>query len=84
MYKGSRTTAACYLKNAPPNLTVILNSPVAGLLLKDKQAIGVRTGDGREYHARRDVILSAGALNSPQILMLSGIGNRFELQKHGR
>lgn len=41
--------------------------------------------NGKEYIAiaRKEVILSSGSINSPQILMLSGIGPKEELQKHG-
>ena len=83
MYQGARTTAASYLKNAPSNLTVAVNSTVANVLLDGKKAKGIKTIDGKEYFAKRDVILSGGALNSPQLLMLSGIGPTDELQKHG-
>jgi choline dehydrogenase-like flavoprotein len=71
------------VENAPPNLTIILNSPAAKILISDAKATGVKTIDGRDFYANRDVILSGGALNSPQILMLSGIGPAAELKKHG-
>jgi choline dehydrogenase-like flavoprotein len=83
MYEGSRTTASSYLENAPPNLTIKVNSPVAKVLMSGRKAIGVRTIVGNDFHARCDVILSGGALNSPQLLMLSGIGPAAELRKHG-
>jgi choline dehydrogenase-like flavoprotein len=83
MYQGARTTAAAYLENAPSNLTVAVNSTVAKVILSGKKAKGIKTIDSKEYHAKKDVILSGGALNSPQLLMLSGIGPADELQKHG-
>jgi choline dehydrogenase-like flavoprotein len=83
MYQGSRTTALSYLENAPSNLTIAVNSPVAKVIMSGKQAKGIKTIDGKEYLAKKDVILSGGALNSPQLLMLSGIGPADELQKHG-
>ena len=58
MYNGFRTTASAYLEDAPPNLTILLNSPVAKVLLTGNKAIGVRTIDRREFEAKRDVILS--------------------------
>jgi choline dehydrogenase-like flavoprotein len=60
MYKGARTTASSYLDDAPPNLTIVLNSPSAKVIMDGKKAIGVKTIGGQEYYARRDVILSAG------------------------
>ena len=69
-----------------PNLTVVPNAHVHRLLLDSGRAIGV------EYHkkegvvparAAREVIVSAGAFNSPQLLMLSGIGPADHLREHG-
>ncbi|KAE8443347.1 hypothetical protein EG329_001990 [Mollisiaceae sp. DMI_Dod_QoI] len=83
VYGGERTTAASYLKDAPSNLTIMVNSPAAKVLFSGDKATGIRTIDGRDFYARHDVILSLGALNSPQLLMLSGIGPRRVLEKHG-
>ncbi|KAK2626971.1 hypothetical protein QTJ16_004146 [Diplocarpon rosae] len=83
VYKGSRTTASSYLENAPQNLTIVLNTPVAQILLEGKKAVGVKTIGGKEYRAGKDVVISGGALNSPHLLMLSGIGPVDELAKHG-
>lgn len=58
MYNGFRTTASANLEDAPPNLTILLNSPVAKVLLTGNKATGVRTIDRREFEAKRDVILS--------------------------
>ncbi|TVY48290.1 Alcohol dehydrogenase [acceptor] [Lachnellula occidentalis] len=83
MYKGSRTSASDFLENAPSNLTIKTDAPIAKVLLSSsKSATGVETIDGHTYHAKKEVILSAGALNTPQILMLSGIGPADELAKH--
>ncbi|KAI9050741.1 hypothetical protein LZ554_004861 [Drepanopeziza brunnea f. sp. 'monogermtubi'] len=81
-YQGSRTTASAYLENAPSNLTIALNSPIAKVVMEGKKAVGVETLEGKKYLARKDVVLSGGALNSPQLLMLSGIGPADELKKH--
>ncbi len=83
MFEGLRTTASAYLKDSPPNLTILINSTVTKVLISGRRTTGVRTIDGRDFYAKRDVILSGGALNSPQLLMLSGIGPAAELKKHG-
>lgn len=69
-----------------PNLFVSTKSLVTQILFEGNTAYGVlymKNGRQCEARARREVILSAGAVNSPQILMLSGIGPAAELRKHG-
>lgn len=69
-----------------PNLTVRTGCLVERILFENKQATGVQVsanGDKQTILAAREVILSAGSLNSPQVLMLSGIGPGEELQRHG-
>jgi choline dehydrogenase len=71
---------------ARPNLTVITGALVKRLRLDGRRATGVELyrGDEELYaEARRETILSAGAIGSPQILQLSGIGPAAVLQKHG-
>ncbi len=86
---GERYSAAkAYLTPnlARPNLTVITSAHTTRLLLEGKRAVGVEYRQGSEVKqikASREVLLCAGALQSPQILMLSGIGPAAELQKHG-
>ncbi|TEY56256.1 hypothetical protein BOTCAL_0227g00010 [Botryotinia calthae] len=82
MHDGLRTTASSYLPLMGPRFETILNAPIAKVLFDGNKTIGIRTTDGREYYSRKDVILSAGALNSPQLLLLSGIGPASELKKH--
>ncbi|AXF06205.1 GMC family oxidoreductase [Paraburkholderia hospita] len=68
------------------NLTVLTGAAVQRILLKGNVATGVDVvvnGERRKFDASREVILSAGSLNSPQVLMLSGIGPGEELQRHG-
>ncbi|MCC2674863.1 MAG: choline dehydrogenase [Ramlibacter sp.] len=68
------------------NLHVVTGAHATRVLLEGKRAVGVvyrRGSDELELRARREVILSAGALLSPQLLMLSGIGPSAELQRHG-
>ncbi|SNB52640.1 Choline dehydrogenase [Arboricoccus pini] len=68
-------------------LTLKLRSPVARLIVENERAVGAvcRLPDGteREYRANAGVVLSAGALVSPKILMLSGIGPADHLRQHG-
>jgi choline dehydrogenase-like flavoprotein len=87
---GRRWSAAdAFLRPAlkRPNLEVVTNATVLGLELDGERAVGVRHRDkrGAEATARaeREVILSAGAIGSPQILMLSGIGHPDELRAAG-
>lgn len=69
-----------------PNLVVFENTLVERLLLKGQRAIGIRTrseGRGFELMADQEVILCGGAINSPQLLMLSGIGRASEIEAQG-
>ena len=68
------------------NLTVMTGAHTTRILFEDKRAVGVEVRVGRElkqFKARREVLLCAGALQSPQLLMLSGIGPGAQLQQHG-
>ena len=68
------------------NLCVKTHALSVRILLQGKRASGVAYYQGKELkevHARREVILSAGAFGSPQLLLLSGIGPAKELQAHG-
>jgi choline dehydrogenase len=87
-YRGRRqSTATAYLRPAEkrPNLRVEVNALASRILFEGKRAVGVsyRLG-GREQTAHgNEVILAAGAFNSPQLLELSGVGARAQLEKHG-
>ena len=88
--RGGRrmSTAVCYLDPARsrPNLKIQPNALTECLLLEGKRCVGVRfTVDGqtREARAQREVIVSAGSINSPQLLELSGIGRPELLQGLG-
>ncbi len=68
------------------NLTILTGAHATRVLLEGKRAVGVeyrRWWKLSQVRARREVILCGGAFNSPQLLMLSGIGPRAELGKHG-
>ncbi len=87
--KGQRHSVAdAYLDPAArqPNLTVIAEAQVTKILVEGGRAAGVafQTAQGaREVRAGREVILSGGAINTPQLLLLSGIGPAEELRQHG-
>lgn len=68
------------------NLTIITHAHVAKILFENKCARGVlyqKRGITSEILAQKEVILSAGAIGSPQLLLLSGIGPHAEIEKHG-
>lgn len=86
---GERFSAAkAYLTPhlSRPNLQVITDARVLRIVMQGRRAVGVELQQGgarRELQARREVLLAAGALQSPQLLMLSGIGPGAHLQQHG-
>jgi choline dehydrogenase len=83
-FKGRRSSAAtAYLRPAEkrPNLTVEVDSLVTRILFEDGRAVGVEC-KGRVFKAK-EILLCAGAFNSPQLLQLSGIGPRALLERHG-
>lgn len=88
IHKGKRCSAAvAYLRPAlkRPNLTVHHKSMVLKVIIKKGRATGVeyiRNGRKETVHANSEVILSGGVINSPQILMLSGIGDPAHLNEH--
>jgi len=89
VHRGRRwSTANAYLKPAMgrANLAVAKNALATRLLLDGRRARGVEYRQGaalRTAHARREIILSGGPINAPQLLMLSGIGPAGPLQEHG-
>lgn len=66
-----------------PNLTVLTDRQVGRLLLEGERVTGLELRSGERLLARREVILSAGSLGSPQILLASGIGPGEELKAAG-
>ncbi|MBO0936743.1 GMC family oxidoreductase N-terminal domain-containing protein [Fibrella sp. HMF5335] len=82
------STATAFLKPAlkRPNLTVRTQAHTKRIVLDNGRAVGVEVFTGKQttetIRANREVILSAGSFNSPQTLMLSGIGAADELRRH--
>ena len=77
-----------YLKPAMARqqVNVIVEALVNRIVIENKKATGVeftRKGKRAIVSANKEVILSGGAINSPQVLMLSGIGDKAQLEKHG-
>jgi choline dehydrogenase len=89
VHRGRRCSAArAYLRPAikRPNLEVRTNIAVSRVVFEGRRAVGVeyRHGSGQHaVHARREVILAGGSINSPQLLKLSGVGPATELRAHG-
>ena len=83
------STAAAFIKPIlkRKNLTIKTNTRVNRILIENGRAVGVEVSYGsvtaERVNCYREVILSAGAIQSPQILMLSGIGDPVELKKVG-
>ncbi|MFT4708380.1 MAG: choline dehydrogenase [Ascidiaceihabitans sp.] len=85
VYKGRRWSAAnAYLRPAlkHDNCTLI-NGLVERVIITDGRATGVALSGGKTVTAKREVILAASSINSPKILMLSGIGPAAHLKEHG-
>lgn len=89
VHRGRRwSTANAYLRPAMtrPNLAVITHALASRILFEGRRAVGVRYlrgGETHEVRARREVVLSGGPINSPQLLMLSGVGPAGEIAAHG-
>lgn len=83
------SSAATYLRAVlgNPRLKVVTNAHVLGIVLENGAAVGVRTrhdnGQETEARVREEVVLSAGALSTPKLLMLSGIGPAAHLSELG-
>ena len=63
------------------NLHLLVDTRVSRVLFEGKRAVGVEYGDGKIIHAKKMVVVSAGALGTPQILERSGVGNAELLKK---
>ncbi len=87
--QGRRCSAAvAYLRPARsrPNLKISDHSLVSRIILDKGRAVSVeysKQGQIHKVHTNREIILSGGVINSPQLLMLSGVGDPDQLQQHG-
>jgi len=70
-----------------PNLTIVTHAQAERIVLEGTRAVGVaytdRAGNKQIIKAGKEIILSGGAINSPQLLMLSGIGDAAQLKDNG-
>ena len=86
-HKGQRMSASrAYIwpTKGRSNLTIVKNARVTKVLIKNKRAYGVeylKSGKTHKATALREVILSAGSINSPQLLQLSGVGPKNILEQ---
>jgi choline dehydrogenase len=87
--KGKRQSSASTFLNAAKhrkNLTILTNAQTTKINIVHKKAESVtfsHHGESKTVKADKEIILSAGSIHSPQILMLSGIGDSEELKSHG-
>ncbi|MEM5503134.1 choline dehydrogenase [Ahrensia kielensis] len=88
--KGRRCSAAVAYLNpvrSRDNLQIITHAQVEKIVIENKRAVAVtytdRNGTLQTVKANREIVLSGGAINSPQLLMLSGIGEPEQLAEHG-
>jgi len=79
----SAATAYLYPVKNRPNLSIFTSAPAAGLEFKGDRVCAVTLRNGHRIVANKEVILCAGAIQSPQLLMLSGVGPEDELKKLG-
>ena len=84
VHQGVRQSSAiAYLANPPENLTILTGCHVSRVIFEGSRAVGLETLSGDQIRTKSEVILCLGAFNTPQILMLSGIGPEKHLSQHG-
>ena len=85
IWKGKRWSAAsAYLRPAQATgRCEVVRGTAAKIILENGRAMGVELTDGQQINATQEVIIAASAINSPKLLMLSGIGPAQHLAGHG-
>ncbi|KAF2002291.1 GMC oxidoreductase [Amniculicola lignicola CBS 123094] len=78
-HNGVRSSAQDALSDPPANLSIHTVAEVARVIFQDNTAVGVETVDEKSYFASKEVILCCGALDTPRVLMHSGIGPAEQL-----
>ncbi|TMJ40009.1 MAG: FAD-dependent oxidoreductase [Alphaproteobacteria bacterium] len=85
--KGFRESAAtAYLRRPPRNLEILTNAQATRIIFAGLKATGIsyqRGGATHEARARREIILCAGSVGSPHLLLMSGVGPAEVLRRHG-
>ena len=79
-YKGVRSTSADALIGAPSNLHILIDTEVARVVFDGKKAVAIRALNGQTIYASKEIILSSGSLDTPRILLHSGIGPAEQLR----
>ncbi|KAG0643830.1 hypothetical protein HOY80DRAFT_997404 [Tuber brumale] len=90
IYKGSRASSATQCLNSEgdlgaglrkqPNLDIKVDTRVEKVIFDGLKAVGVQVVGGHIYRAKREVIISAGFIDSPKLLLLSGVGPKRDLE----
>lgn len=85
VHKGERQTTATNYLTDRPNLHIVRNAVVTNIITKDNKAVSVNfTLNGKHQvivNTKKEIILSAGSISSPQLLLLSGIGPKEHLEE---
>lgn len=81
--KEGRSTSAAHLLNPPKNLDIWTNASLEKLVFDGDKVVGIITEDGRKASSKSEVILTAGAIDTPRLLLVNGIGPKEELEALG-